>query len=242
MKLKAFALFLLFAVIFSVTAFADTPKDVNMSLNFDDGYFVITEDTVSKNQEIIENLGYTKSSFKELFTKGSLVAFVLHSGTKTQIQIRVDKTSFTEKLEDLSLLNSENLTTVAKEISPSCKKTVDISGTVFLQSVSETNDETGKYSVSQYVTVKNGSLYTFSFYSTAPNESFENETLILSPIKTLKKKAGLAETVLLVIMSVVIVAFVAAAGFLAVSIFSQIKRGREDNDVREFVKIKRRRF
>lgn len=242
MKLKAFALFMLLAFCFSVTAFAATPKDVNMTLNLGDEYFVITEDSVSGNQEIIENLGYTKSSFKELFTKGSLVAFVLHSGTKTQIQIRVYNTPFTEKLEDLSLLNSENLTAVAKEISPAYQKAVNVGDTVFLQSISKTEDETGKYSVSQYVTVKNGSLYTVSFYSNAPSETFENQTLSLIPIKTVKKKVGLTETVLLIIMSVVIIAFLFAAGFLVFSIASQLKRNREDNDVREFVKIKRRRF
>ena len=241
MKLKAFALFLILICLFGLTAFAETPKDVNISLNVGKEYFKITEETVSQNVDIIENLGYTKSSFKELFTKGSLVAFLLHSETKTQIQIRVDNTPFSEKLENLSLLEGDNLKNVANEISASAKGVVTVGDTVFVQSVTNTDDETGKYSVSQYVTVKNGSLYTFSFYSAAPNESFEIATLSQMPIKTLKKKASLSETVSLVLMILFVLGFIVLGGFLIISIISQFKRN-EDNDVREFVKIKRRRF
>ena len=242
MKTKAFALFLALMCLFSITAFAATPADVDISLNLDEEFFIITEDLVSKNEEIVENLGYTKSSFKALFTKGTLVAFILHSGTKSQIQIRAEETQFSKKLEDLSLLSEENLLSVAKELSSGAKGVVNIKDTAFVHSVSQITDDAGSYSVSQYITIKNGRLYTFNFYSNSPSESFEQQVLAAAQIKTIKKKATVTETVMLVLMSVLILGFATAMGFLIFSIISQIRKKREDNDVREFVRIKRRKF
>ena len=240
--MKAVALFLALMCLFSVTAFAATPEKVDVSLGLGEEYFVITEDSVSKNEEIIENLGYTKSSFKALFTKGSLVAFVLHAQTKTQIQIRAEETQFSKKLEDLSLLSGDNLWSVAKEISSAAQSIVTVGDTAFVHSVSQISDDAGNYSVSQYITVKNGRLYTFNFYSASANENFENQVLSAARIKTVKKKAKLTETLMLILMSVLILGFVAAMGFLIFSIVSQLRKSREDNDVREFVRIKRRKF
>ena len=56
MKTKAFALFLALMCLFSITAFAATPADVDISLNLGEEFFIITEDLVSKNEEIVENL------------------------------------------------------------------------------------------------------------------------------------------------------------------------------------------
>ena len=241
MKLKVFALFAALMCFFSVTAFAATLKDVDISLSLGEEYFVITENSVKENAEIIENLGYSKSSFKELFTKGSLVAFILHADTKTQIQIRVNETEFAKELSDLYLLEGDNLWSVAQKLSASAEKTVTLGDTVFVKSVNQIKDEAGQYNVSQYITVKNGRLYTFSFYSPAPNADFERQTLSLTPIKTDKPKASLSEILLLILMTILIIGFIVLAGFLIFPLLAQVKP-KEDNDVREFVRIKRRKF
>ncbi len=242
MKTKVFALFLALMCLFSITAFAATPTDVDISLNLGEEFFIITEDSVSKNEEIVENLGYTKSSFKALFTKGTLVAFILHADTKSQIQIRAEETQFSKKMEDLSLLEGENLWAVATELSSKAQSIVNVGDTAFVYSVSQITDDAGSYSVSQYITIKNGRLYTFNFYSNSADADFEQQVLTAAQIKTIKKKATLTETVVLILMSVLILGFVVAMGFLIFSIVSQIRRNREDNDVREFVRIKRRKF
>ena len=139
-------------------------------------------------------------------------------------------------------MSEENLLSVAKELSSGAKGVVNIMDTAFVHSVSQITDDAGSYSVSQYITIKNGRLYTFNFYSNSPSESFEQQVLAAAQIKTIKKKATVTETVMLVLMSVLILGFATAMGFLIFSIISQIRKKREDNDVREFVRIKRRKF
>ena len=86
-----------------------------MELSFDDRYVVITQNNISEYTEIIEKMGYSKKSFQSLFVDGSLVAFILHSESKSQIQIKVIETQFSQQTKSLSYIKEEKIAQVAEK-------------------------------------------------------------------------------------------------------------------------------
>ncbi len=241
MKIKILAFTLLFLVLFSVTALAATPEENNISLSFDKDYLVITQDNISENKELIENLGYTTKSFKALFTESSLVAFILHSESKSQIQLRAYSTQFSKQIEDIGLLSEDNLISVAEQLVPDYTEIISINDTYYICTETSVKDDTGEYLTEQYVTLKNGKLYMASIYCSKGNGGTSSEILSSFTIETEKKTSGVTFVLSVILVIVFILAFVALAVYVIVLIIIQVRQ-REDNDVREFVRIKRRRF
>ena len=241
MKVKFFSLFLIFLLLFSVTCFAASAKEVNMELNFSEDYIVITQGNASDYSEILEKMGYTTKSFKALFTEGSLVAFALHSDSKTQIQIRAVSTDFSSQISDFGLLSSQNKAIVAKQLVPEYSSITVSNDTHYIYSRADIDDESGKYASQQYSTIKNGVLYTVGIYSNNASASVAQDIIDSIIIKYERQKSGFTFVLSIILVLIFILAFVALSIYIIVSIIIQA-RNREDNDVREFVRIKRRKF
>ena len=241
MKFKILAFIISLLLLFSVTAVAATPAQCNIELSFSEEYLVITQENISEYSELIDKLGYTQKSFKALFTDSSLVAFILHSQSKSQIQIRAYSTKFSQQTEDIGLLSQENRTAVAKQLVPEYSKIISVNDAYFICSKTNVKDDTGEYSSSQYVTLKNGMLYTATVYNRDAQSVIEDEILNSFSIKTQKQSSGVTYVVSVILVLIFILVFLALAVYIIILLIVQLRR-REDNDVREFVRIKRRRF
>lgn len=241
LKLKIICLVLVLLSVFSVTCLAATPSEHNMELSFDDGYVVITQANISEYTEIIEKMGYSKKSFQSLFVDGSLVAFILHSESKSQIQIKVIKTQFSQETKSLSYIKEEKIAQVAEKISPDYSRLLLLGDTYFICTDKNINDESGKYSASQFSTVENGKLYTITIFNNNPTYEFNVSVLKKINIKAQVKRSGVNDTLYDIFFLVSIIAVLGLIIYLIISTISSF-REKEDNDVREFVRIKRRRF
>ena len=241
MKLKIICLVLILLSAFSVTCLAATPAEHNIELSFDDEYVIITQNNVSEYTEIIEKMGYSQKSFQKLFENGSLVAFVLHSESKSQIHIKVTETQFSKQTESLSYFKEENVKQVAEKISPDYTRLLLLGDKYFICTDENVDDESGKYSTSQFSTVENGKLYTVVIFNNNPTYDFNVNVLKKIDIKTQVRRSGVNDTLYDIFFSILILVLLGLIVYLIVSTVSAF-REKEDNDVREFVRIKRRRF
>ena len=103
------------------------------------------------------------------------------------------------------------------------------------------DDESGKYSTSQFSTVENGKLYTVVIFNNNPTYDFNVNVLKKIDIKTQVRRSGVNDTLYDIFFSILILVLLGLIVYLIVSTVSAF-REKEDNDVREFVRIKRRRF
>lgn len=164
MKKSVSVLLSLIAVfcLFSVKVFASSYDCGNLKVKVDDNkYVVITENNISKESDFLNKIGFTVSSFSEMFDKLNIVLFLADDSNSFQMQTVLSETDFSSEIKDLSELDEETFIRLTKNIvEDGILK--DINGVKYIFR----KDDNADFTTYQYVTVKNGKMYTFTFYVT----------------------------------------------------------------------------
>ncbi len=236
----------------SAETFSDAQRGV--TLQVPDGYTVVTAETLDEQAEYLETLGHSVDSFGTYFSKDGLLLFAASADGDRQVQLKCVQTDFTAEIGDLSLLDDTKAREVAsKIISDTTKATWDLfefSGMKLFEIRTSTADSGGAFCTVQYVTIRNGSLYTLACYSAGENLAQADldaaaEMLSGFRIQQQKQKFSVfdAESIFLTaLICLAILAALGVMGFIVYSFFKDAKRKRDENDVSEYVKIKRRKF
>ncbi len=245
---RCIAITLALLLLFAFGAGAQTFGKLNIEL--DDSFIALTEEGISKNPELVEWLGYTKSSMQKYFEDNDLVVFAANEDNSRQIQVKCSQTEFSKQLGDLALLNEEDAQEMVGKILPvgpnDSYSLLWIDDMLMYELLSVSNDSGGSFCSLQYVTIRDGKLYSIGFFENGTQLSDEFKSDIDSMVSTLsistdkKVTVSRAENLTEVIIVWVLIA-VAAVGavILLVSIFSEIYSSR-NADNRHFV-IRRRR-
>lgn len=233
----AFALMIctVFAV-FSVTAESYTLSD-GIGIALPDGYTLLTPTNLNNHGETVASLDYTAQKLKKHMTDSGILFIAVDKDNKNQFQLKALKTDFSKNTVDLKNLGDSELKTIGEKLMSGNFETVSINGTVYYRAVT---DGLSSYATVQYVTVKNGLVYTLSYYgASAPVAVSAAETLKIPDVTPHSDKTVL----LTVFLWIALVAVLVTAVLLTLSLISDIRQSHEENDVREFIRIKRgRRF
>ena len=237
--LSIFVLAILFSL-FTLTVQAETYtfKDENLQIDFSDEYTVLTPSNLNKNSDLIESIGHSVISLKTKMNNDGIVLMAVAEENHQQIQLKSATTTFTSQIVSLSSLSSTQLDTVAKQIVGNDYEVLYKNDTVFLK-ISTTTSE---YSSSQYITVENGKLYTLVYYGADPSRL---DAILNSMIITKNSSFSFLDgtTILqIVLISVAVVAVIVAIVLIIISFVKDFKKRNDENDVRDYIKIKRRKF
>ena len=251
MRLRSLVLALLLFAVICLPAAATTLSGNGLELELPDEYLIITPDNVSDNSSAAKTLGFTDKTLKTHMEDNGMIFLALLGNNTKQIQLRelvADPDSFAAKIEDLSLLNNENIRESAavlmEQISLSAESDWEVvANTSGLKAIKITVP--GEETVSiQYVTVRNGKIYSLVGYD-APGSEMEFLADVFETMVIEKKRSGFSVTgASQIITTVIVVLLVAVAVVVIIRLIASfvIDFRNRDNDVREFVKIKRRKF
>lgn len=231
------------AILFSFFTFTAQAKDYsfkgdNLQINIPDEYTVLTPGNLNKNKDLVEAIGHSVTSLKNNMQNDGVILMAVASENKHQIQLKSATTTFTSQIVSLSSLSGDQLNTVASQLVGKDYSIVYKNNIVFLKISSKTSE----YNSAQYVTVENGKLYTLVYYG---DEPWRLDTVLNA--LTITKASGFSlfdsTTVLqIVLISVVIVAVIVAIVLILISFIKDFKNRNDENDVRDYIKIKRRKF
>jgi len=222
----------------TVQAEAYTFKDENLQIDFPDGYTVLTPNNLSKNSDIVEDIGHSVTSLKTKMNNDGIILMAVAEENQQQIQLKSATTTFTSQIVSLSSLSSSQLDTVAKQIVGNDYEVVYKNGTVFLKISTSTRE----YNSSQYITVENGKLYTLVYYGA---DQSRLDTVLNSMIITKNSKFSLHDGTTIfqiVLISAFVVTVLVAIVLIIISFIKDFKKRNDNNDVRDYIKIKRRKF
>lgn len=249
---KAIVLFLsvIMLLFCSIPAFALEYKDYNASFELPKEYVEINAKNASDYEEVLKYMGHTISSFKKHLEKNNVLLFAILKDNSRQIQLKVNKTEFSEQTQDISLLENDSLNEIGEKIvgSASSWNMVDVGGVIYYEIITNAKDENETCSL-QYATIKNGYIYSLVLYgdtvSVDSNLLSEGRELI-SALKVSSQKekitAGDAYTVMeIVLIFALIILAVAVVIIIIVSFIRDAKRKRDDSDLGNLT-IQRRRY
>ena len=239
--------FLLVSITLLFVTFASAESQVKVeehSLTFSlpNNYVLLNADTAKDNEDLIESLGYSVSSFKNYLKpadKNSPQTLFLGvmPNTKSQILVKSWSTEFSKKINDFSYLNDSSLFKTAKELittNDASFKIVSANGMKFVEIRTNAKDSGGDFCSVQYITVRNGKFYSLNFtFSGSIND--QNVQSAWDALITLKIKSSLDKSVwdagsitILVLLFAVIIIGIIVAGIIVYSIITDIKKRRLD--------------
>ncbi len=234
----------------SIPAFALEYKDYYASFELPKEYVEINAKNASDYEEVLKYMGHTISSFKKHLEKNNVLLFAILKDNSRQIQLKVNKTEFSEQTQDISLLENDSLNEIGEKIvgSASSWNMVDVGGVIYYEIITNAKDENETCNL-QYATIKNGYIYSLVLYgdtvSVDSNLLSEGRKLI-SALKVSSQKekitAGDAYTVMeIVLIFALIILAVAVVIIIIVSFIRDAKRKRDDSDLGNLT-IQRRRY
>ncbi len=233
---------------FSITAGAYA-YDFNMDI--DSGFSVLTEDLINSNEEYVESLGHTVQSVKKYFADNNLILFANSADNRQQIQVKCTQTEFSKQLYELSLLSDDNAADIADKLLPKGQENnytlLELGDMLLFEVQSTDKDSGGAFCGLQYITIRNGNLYSIGFFENGTEFSNEFKQVINSSLDSLSIKrekkitADRAEnTAEVIIVWVLIVAAAALCVALFISVMFEFTGGKNANG--EKTVIVRRRY
>ncbi len=202
-------------------------------------YTCITPDTVKQNQETVELLGHSTDSLKSFMAQNDVLLLAVMPQNAAQLQLRVSQTEFSKDIISLDGLGEAELHKIGEKLAENYTLQT-VNGITYFCTV---QSGTG-YGTVQYITVKNGAVYRLLYYGTSLAEAkaaIEQLQIKDTHGKDLPGK-GMTIFLSIAIVAVILLALVAIF-LLGFSFYKDLKeRYGEKNDVREYIRIKRRKF
>lgn len=227
-------IFTLFSLIFSFAASAETHTVAGgVQITLPEDYTLLTDETLKANEEIITELGHSLSSLRRYMEENRILFIAVDTQNQNQVQLGAFETDFSKDIGDLSGLKAEDLETIGSRIINGSFEIISVNNWVYYKTKV---DGLVGYATVQYVTLKNGMLYTLNYYgsdSTVANEIISGLTLPAA------KASGSSTLFISILLWVALVAALIIMVLLLFSLISDLRRSREDNDVREYIRIKR---
>lgn len=238
---RIFSLVLIITVLACVGSISVNAQTYSLSGNIEialpDNFTILTSDNLKTNEEVIKDLGHSISSIHKYMDEKHILFIALDEENENQVQLGAFQTEFSKDVQDLGGLNAEELQRVGNQMLGGNFEIISINGWIYFKTKL---DGLAGYGTIQYITFKNGMLYTLSYYGS----DGELANTIAAGLKLPEKKTKLStKTILIsVLLWVALVAALVTMVLLSLSLISELRKSREDNDVREYIRIKRRRL
>ncbi len=238
-----FALLLLL----SVSVSAVTIEEYALTLPQIEGYAVLTADSIGENGEMLEKLGHSQTSMKQYMSDNSLILFAMNTDNTRQIQVFCKETEFSLRVGDMSHLSDDDALSLVNRF-VKVKTVSDLSlviagDTKYYEIVSSGTDSGGAFKNIQYVTVRGGKLYTFSFYESGAGDGFsEYVSDIMDAVQISGERGqtldGAENITEIIIIFILILLALAVVVFTVYSLVRDLYRRNENG---ESFKISRRK-
>lgn len=209
-------------------------KEHGLTLTLPDGFTSLDSTDASEKEEVVENFGYTVSSFKNYLEQNNILLFAADKNG-TQLFLRCWETDFSKEINDLGVLEKDSLKTVASKIitiKGSEYKSLTVNGMRLLEVLKSDNDSGGDFFSVQYVTIRNGKIYSIDF-AFPGSENEENLLKASETIKTLeisdKSTSSKWDVPSVLEMVFIWIIITAAAGTVIFIIFSFVKDYKKHN-------------
>lgn len=231
--------------------FASTSASDTATIKYPKGYTVINSDNAEDNEEYIEKLGYTVSSFQHYLEQKNVISFAANKNNSGQYHLVSYATEFTKDVDNISVASDKELEKIANVL---IKQGYDYiyryDGTAFYVIETAGTEENG-YGAIQYVTIKNGKYYSLNYYGSTPELSKAERTAAENTLKTLKLpekggilsaagSAGVKRTVYLIILTLVVLGGMVCIVLYTVSIVKDIRKNKNENTEEQFIKRRKK--
>lgn len=228
---------IVFSSAFTLIASAETytlSDDIKITLP--DDFIILTDNNLKANEEIITSLGHSLTSLRNYMDENHVLFIAMDSQNENQAQLAAFKTEFSKDIGDLDGLKAYELEKIGNQMLGGNFEIIAINGWIYFETKV---DGLAGYATVQYITFKNGMLYTLNYYGS--DRAVANA--IASGLDLPQKSSGAsARSILLsILLWVALVAALVTMVLLIISFVSDFRKNKEDNDVREYIRIKRHR-
>ncbi len=240
------AILAFFVINFAFTVFAAQSvavEDHEITFTLPEGYVLLNEETAEDEEEIIESLGYSVSSFKAKLKPSDdsgeeTFFFCFNPDGGTQISLKTWESEFSKKVEDFSMLSEEALITAARglvRVESAEYKSVSANGMKFIEICTRSEDSGGKFCTVQYLTIRNNKFYALNFvFSGQLNDAkiefaWDSLTALKIEDRFTESSFDVQTILMIVLIAAIIIGAIIVGVVIIISFVKDIKKSKTDN-------------
>lgn len=256
LKTKLISLFSVIIIIisgFCFTVSAEKLPEYNVNFDLPNEFIIFTKDNAEKNSQALNSLGFTSSSFKKYISDNNIIMFASLKDKSCQITVNAVKTRFSEQTEDFAYIDDEILKNLIPDLfaeSINSFKIETVNENKFIINENLGNDNASDFSYVQYVTVKNGLLYTVTVAFSSEIASLQNtnyvselmQSFVINKQREKITAVNIQNVAIYVILVLIILFLLFVVIYIVYTFVNDIIKNRNTSDVAPYVKIKRRKF
>lgn len=221
----------------------------NVKLTLPDGFVQLTSKNLSKHTDLLRQLGYSESSFREELNSDGMVMFAVNEDASRQINLKITQSPLSQRIVSLKEQTDQRI----EEISLSLEQGINEQGysTVLSRTRQESNGITfinltvkivngdKEFCYVQYYTVLNGLNYSLVYYNNSPELSQEELDECSGMFESMQIKdtqsqsGGYMEAIQIIIAVIAAAAFCALVIWIIVSFVGDYKRQRRENSIQK---------
>lgn len=242
-------------LLFSFTAFAASTaqnSEHELTLTLPEEYVLLSSETAEENAELLESLGYSETAFKNYLKQvdNTQILFLgVNPDNMAQVTVKASSTEFSKKIIDFSLLTDEALQKTAKDlvaVKGASQKKAEVNGIKLIEVRATDKDSGGEFCSIQYLTVRNGVLYTVGYTFNGPvseakvNTAWESiQSLDIKDVTT-SSAFDLGTILLMFLLSAVVIAGVVVVGLIIYTFIRDVKNKKASpNQEVEYIRRKK---
>ena len=237
------------------TAFAASKAENSeheLTLTLPEEYVLLSSETAEENEDLLESLGYSEDAFKNYLKQvgNTQILFLgVNPDNMSQVTVKASSTEFSKKVIDFSLLTNEALQKTASDlvqVKGATYKLAEVSGIKLIEVRATDKDSGGEFCSIQYLTVRNGVLYTVGYTFNGPvNDTKVNtawgsiQSLSIQDVTT-SSAFDLGTILLMFLLSAVVIAGVVVVGLIVYTFIRDIKNKKASpNQEVEYIRRKK---
>lgn len=251
-KRKAAAALILFVIITVTSVFsvsADSFSGENVKLTLPDEFFQLTAKNLSSHTDLLRQLGYSESSFKEELNSDGMVMFAVNNDASRQINLKIAKSSLSERIVSLNEQTDERIEEISSSLESGIneqgysmvlsRSRLENNGVLFINLMVKVVNGEKEFCYVQYYTILNGLNYSLVYYNNSPELSQQELDECSAMFKSLQIKnthaenSGYMGAIQIIIAVVAVAAFTALAVWIIVSLVKDYKRQRRENSIQK---------
>lgn len=222
------------------------------SVEYPEGFVVISEENSEEYEDYLEILGYSIESFDKYLQNKGIIAFASNNDNSIQFRLTETETEVSKEIGTLHGKGEKELNAIGNALTKEgYRGLVEANGNTYFEILTLNGEENEKYCTLQYLTVKNGKFYSLIYYGSKEEVPANELEMVYETLDSVKipdtsgvfqnfSEGGTERIVYIVLISIVIIFGIVSVALLSTSLFKDLKI-HFTSDREENIKIKRRR-
>ena len=222
------------------------------TIEYPKDFLVITKDNSEEYEDYLHSLGYSIESFDKYLTDKGILSFSGNADNSIQFRLTENETDTSKEIVSFESKTEKEIEAIGKALfKDSYNGIIEKGENTFIEALTLNGKGNEKYCTLQYLTIKNGKIYSLNYYGSKTSVPKEEVAMVYETLESLEipetgnvfanfSRGSGGRIGYIILIGIVIIFGLISIILISISLIRDLNI-HLSNDNQENIKIKRRR-